>query len=114
MVEYTNKKNQCFDDAIIKRKYPVNEDASVKLPDNTNYTINLKAIKARLDKHVYENAAPMRFNNPKDEKMLRAIRVNYTHTSAHYSDETKILGVWYPPHKPRDSYLTREREENDG
>ncbi|WP_282057135.1 hypothetical protein [Maribacter luteus] len=56
----------------------------------------------------------MRFDNPKDEKILRAIRANYIHTSAHYSDEIKILGVWYPPHHPRDSYLTREREENDG
>ncbi|MBU2976053.1 phospholipase effector Tle1 domain-containing protein [Zobellia sp. B3R18] len=114
MVEYAKKKHQCFDDAVIKRDYSLNEETSIKLPDNTTYTVNLKAIKARLDEHVNENVAPMRFDNPKDEKMLRAIRANYIHTSAHYSDEIKILGVWYPPHKPRDSYLTREREENDG
>ncbi|CAZ94494.1 T6SS phospholipase effector Tle1-like catalytic domain-containing protein [Zobellia galactanivorans] len=114
MVEYANSKIKCFNDTMIKEDYDINEDTSVKLPDNTNYTVNLKAIKARLDQHIYKNAAPMRFDNPKDVKMLRAIRANYIHSSAHYSQKIKIKGVWYPPHHPRDSYLTREREENDG
>ncbi|MDO6811226.1 hypothetical protein Q4603_21595 [Zobellia galactanivorans] len=112
----------CFQNYLkggITVDWPVNVSipqlvGSVNLPNNTNYTVNLKAIKARLDQHIYKNAAPMRFDNPKDEKILRAIRQNYIHTSAHYSHEIKISGVWYPPHNPRDSYLTREREENDG
>lgn len=115
MVEYANTKTKCFNDGIIKEDYHINEDSSVKLPNNTNYTVNLKAIKARLDKHIYENASPMRLDDPKDEKMLRVIRANYIHSSAHYSEEIKIKGfLWYAPHKPRDSYLTREREENEG
>ena len=56
----------------------------------------------------------MDWNNTEDNKMLRVIRANYIHTSAHYSNKISIKGYMYPPHKPHDSYLTRNREENNG
>ena len=56
----------------------------------------------------------MQFSNAEDKKMLRIIRTNYIHTSAHYSNRIKILGVMYAPHNPHKDYFTRVRELNKG
>ena len=61
----------------------------------------------------------MDWNNAADNKMLRVIRTKYIHTSAHYSHKINLLEDYvgtkmYAPMKPHDSYLTRNREENNG
>jgi len=114
MAEYAMKKKLLFEFSKIGNKYDLSETASVVLSGGINYSTDLQSIKNRLDKHVYEEQEPMSLVNSDDEKMLRLIRTNYIHTSAHYSNQIKIKGIWYAPHQPHDSYLTREREENDG
>lgn len=112
MVEYAMKKEVLFEFSLINDSYRLDESSGVTLNGNTTYSTNLQSIKDRLDKHVYEGVA--RMNLPDDESMLRLIRANYIHTSAHYNDKVNIYGVMYPPHKPHDSYLTRDREDNNG
>ena len=119
MVQYGVKKSIPLDYTIIKDKYAIDEEISVVLPNKTVYTTNLKDIKKRLYKYVFYGAAPMKFDNPDDENMIRAIRANCMHTSAHYSGKINVLEnykktYWYAPHNPRESYFTRKREENNG
>ncbi|ADV51233.1 Protein of unknown function DUF2235 [Cellulophaga algicola DSM 14237] len=119
MVQYGVKKSIPLDYTFIKDKYTLDEEISVVLPNKTVYTTNLKDIKKRLYKYVFYGAAPMKFDNPDDENMIRAIRANCMHTSAHYSGKIDLVdkwGIhyWYAPHNPRESYFTRKREENNG
>jgi len=110
MVEYAIKKKLLFEFTVISKKYKLAEITKMILPSGELYINNLKGIKARLDKHVYDNAERMNMNNTKDEKMLRLIRANYIHTSSHYNN--RVIAGTYAPHKPYDSYLTRRRKND--
>ena len=112
MIEYGSSEKNGFIVSQLTDKYSMNESVSVKLSDNSIYTTKLTVIKDRIENYIKGKDVRMSFNNYKDQNMLRAIRSNYVHTSAHYND--KIIGGNYAPHKPRDSYWTREREINDG
>ncbi len=112
MTEYaiTKRTPLLFD--MINEDYPLNETSSILKPTaiKTTISVDLMSIKKRLDQHI-QGAVPMQFTNADDQEMLRVIRTNYMHTSAHYND--KIFGV-YAPHHPDSDYITRSRETNQG
>ena len=110
MVEYAIKKKSLFEFSVINDNFKLAEISQIILPTGEIYNTTLKLIKARLDKHIYYNAARINMNDKSDEKMLRLIRANYIHTSCHYNN--KVIGGTYAPHKPFDSYLTRRRKND--
>lgn len=114
LAEYANTKKIDFEISKLQKKYALNESISISLKDNTTYKTDLKAIKNRLNKYIYDESKILDFNDPEDQKMIRAIRINYVHTSAHYNNKIRIFGVLYAPHHPRNNYFNRQREENRG
>lgn len=110
MVEYAIKKKSLFEFSVINDNHRLTKTSQIILPSGEIYITTLKLIKARLDKHVYDNIARLNMINKNDEKMLRLIRANYIHTSSHYNN--KVIGGTYAPHKPFDSYLSRRRKND--
>ena len=114
MLKYANTKKLEMKSIKIEKDYPLAESVSVAF-NGLTYNTNLSQIENRLWQYVIGKAPKMDFKHPEDQKMMRAIRLNYIHSSAHYSKKVYIEDVIpYYPLKPRRGYETRQRETNPG
>ncbi|WP_417236527.1 T6SS phospholipase effector Tle1-like catalytic domain-containing protein [Bizionia paragorgiae] len=92
MAEYSEKKEVKYDISLITDSYAiVNENKSVKLTE----------VKERIDHYVYEKKGQLTFDSSEDKVMLKALRNQYFHFSAHYNNS--ILGVIAPMSPDRDN-----------
>ncbi|WP_299219220.1 DUF2235 domain-containing protein [uncultured Aquimarina sp.] len=103
MVEYSIKKKLEYDKNLIIEDYPIIDDASKR--------VKLTDVKKRLDQYVNDQNEELAFTSPADEEMLKALRNEYFHFSAHYND--RVLGV-VPPMKPNRENGVRTRGTLEG
>ncbi|QXP58607.1 T6SS phospholipase effector Tle1-like catalytic domain-containing protein [Olleya sp. HaHaR_3_96] len=103
MVEYSLKKVVKYDFSLINEDFPIkNEDGKkVKLTD----------VKKRIDAYVKGEKEAITFNTPTDKVMLKNLRNEYFHFSAHYND--RVLGLIAPMSPNRENGV-RTRVIQDG
>jgi len=97
MVEYAVGRLVEFNEGKVKGSYPISHAI-------------LTRTKTRLDAYVAGNADRISFDNLEDRELLKQLRNEYFHFSAHYKKTAKIL----TPHKPRFINGQRKRRIQDG
>ena len=66
MVEYAIRKKLLFEFSVISKKYKLTETSRDVTIDGITNNTSLAKIKARLDKHIYDNEPAMDWNNEED------------------------------------------------
>ncbi len=89
MVEYSQQKKVRYDFSQITNKYSIANEKGKK--------VKLTDVKARIDAYIKGNKGPITFNTPEDKTMLKHLRNEYFHFSAHYNN--RVAGV-IPAMKP--------------
>lgn len=103
MVEFSQEKNVKYEFSKIINKYDIQNEGGKK--------VKLTDVKDRIDAYVKGEKEAITFNTPEDKQMLKDLRNEYFHFSAHYND--KVLGVVAPMSPNRENGV-RTRVIQDG
>ncbi len=103
MVEYSINKSIKYDLSLILEDNPIKNEAGKK--------VKLSDVKERLDMYVKGEKGSVTFSNTLDKKMLKNLRNEFFHFSAHYDD--RVLGV-IPTMTPNRDNGVRKRAIQDG
>lgn len=103
MVEFSQGKNVNYDFLQITDKYDIENEAGKK--------VKLCDVKSRIDSYIKDEKEALAFNTIEDTKMLKNLRNEYFHFSAHYNG--RVVGL-VPPMSPNRENGVRTRVIQDG